>query len=151
MGTVSQRLTGRHPKSRCLKPHGSVNWIAWLFEGSKDPGPAFQSIGNHPMVDNTDASLPKHRKEILNPEFTGGALTGSVSLVLPLHSKRFSVPTTIGDEWVAFYEHLWNNVVRALRQSEQIVVIGYSMPEADKQARGAILHHANKNAPIQIY
>lgn len=135
-------LDERDSKVSVLKPHGSVNWIGC------DSG---QMTGNmlrdRPLVDNRVGYLPGHNQEILEP---GEYVTGPTGLILPMHSKRFSVTTNVSEEWVAFYDHLWTRVAETLARSDEIVVIGYSMPKADNRACGAILHHANKKALIRV-
>jgi hypothetical protein len=39
------------------------------------------------------------------------------------------VKTSLGNEWVPFYESLWSQATESLERSDRIVIIGYSMPE----------------------
>jgi hypothetical protein len=82
---------------------------------------------------------------------SGGGLvdsTGSTTLILPPHEKRYSVTTSEGEEWGEFYDSLFEKALAALGQADRIVLIGYSMPVADRRARSILLWHMNKSAEI---
>jgi hypothetical protein len=134
-----------------LKPHGSINWIGLLFGGSLKAGQSQNSLGPRPFIDNTDLALGSYPHEVLNKDFPGGGATdGAVTLILPTHEKRFSVKTSSGDEWGPFYESLWSRAADSLQTSDRIVIIGYSLPKADRMARAVLLWSANRRAEVLI-
>jgi hypothetical protein len=138
---------------RVLKPHGSVNWTGLVFGGQTHGYSAVQnSLGHHPFVDNVEGLLPKYPNDrILYDPFPGGGVTGAtVSLVLPSREKRFAVKTSLGNEWGDFYQTLWVQSAVSLKSADRIVIIGYSLPHADKRARSVILWEANKRAPVLL-
>lgn len=133
-----------------MKPHGSINWIGELFGGRSHVVNPRNSLGPRPFVDNADSVLTGYPSQVLGT-FRGGAVVdGSTTLVLPTHEKVFSVTTSFGDEWRAFYESLWFQAEESLLQSDRIVVIGYSMPEADRRSRAVLLWSTNKRAEVII-
>lgn len=136
-----------------LKPHGSINWNAAPFNrgsGKYTPG---NEYGRQPYVDNVENLLPGYPKDILNKSFRPGAVTGSsVSLIPPSHVKKFCIRGWDGDEdnWVHFYETIWSQAEEALRTSERIVLIGYSMPDADTCANEVLLTPENQGAEVVL-
>jgi len=54
---------------------------------------------------------------------------------MPTRSKQFFEATSFGREWEPFWRELWGQVEGVLATSEELVMIGYSMPEADGAAR----------------
>jgi hypothetical protein len=136
-----------------LKPHGSINWIGRLFEGVRAGyfGVLHSSLGPRPFVDNRDSVLPGYPSSVLDREFeNGGETDPSVTLVLPTYEKRFSVTTSVDDEWTGFYESLWSQAAESLQRSDSIVIVGYSMPAADRRSRALLLWSANKRADVTI-
>ena len=135
-----------------LKLHGSINWIAVLFGGVTEGYGAFRnSLGQRPFVDNVESVFPAYPPRILDTSFPGGGVSGGgTSLVLPTYEKRYSVATSVGDEWGPFYESLWAEAADALERSDRIVVIGYSMPNADRRSRALLLWGRNKRADVLL-
>jgi len=135
-----------------LKLHGSINWIAVLFGGVTTGWGAFRnSLGQRPFVDNVDSVFPSYPARILDTSFPGGGVSGGgTSLVLPTYEKRYSVATSVGNEWGPFYQSLWVEAADAIQRSERIVMIGYSMPNADRRSRALLLWGTNKLAEILL-
>ena len=135
-----------------IKLHGSINWIGMIFGGATQGYSAFtNSLGERPFVDNVGSLLPAYAGRVLDTSFKGGGVTGgATTLVLPTYEKKFSVGTSVGEEWGPFYESLWSQATDALRQSHRIVIIGYSMPEADHRAQAILLWEANKRAEVYL-
>ncbi len=134
-----------------LKLHGSINWIGSLFGGARGghPGSFHNSLGQRPFVDNMDCAFPDYPKNVLDRNFPGGGiLEGWTTLVLPTYEKKFMVETSIGPEWTHFYESLWSQAAGFLKRSERIVIIGYSMPTADRDAGALLLSGTNKHAEL---
>jgi len=137
---------------KVLKLHGSINWIGLLFGGVTTGFSAFRnSLGERPFVDNVESLLPSYPGRVLDKSFQGGGVTnGATTLVLPTYEKKFSVETSVGEEWGPFFESLWSQAAEALQQAERIVVIGYSMPDADHRTRALLLWGANKRADVVL-
>ena len=136
-----------------LKLHGSVNWLGQLF-GGKEHGDYFcatNSIGIRPVLDPLDQEyLGYPACPPIDPEFKGGSYDNGIAVILPTLEKRFEVPTSYGAEWRPFWDHIWSRAGFALGQAEKVVVIGYSLREADLRARELILGSANKDADVVV-
>jgi hypothetical protein len=136
---------------RVLKLHGSINWIGRLSGRPEGFSQVSNSLGPHPFVDNSDSVLPAYESQVLDKKFPGGGVTsGSTALVLPTYEKRYSVATSLGDEWGPFYESLWSQAAESLQHSDRIVIIGYSMPDADHRSRALLLWGSNKRAEVLL-
>jgi hypothetical protein len=108
-------------------------------------------LGQRPFVDNIDSVLPSYPNRVLDRAFPlGGVVQGWTTLVLPTYEKQFSVTTSLEEEWSSFYESLWTQAEASLARSDQIVVIGYSMPEADHRSRALLLWNSNKRAGVSL-
>ncbi len=137
---------------KVLKLHGSINWIGVLFGGATEGTSVFSdSLGPRPFVDNVDSVLPGYPDCVLDKTFPCGGVTGgSTTLVLPTYEKKYSVTTSVGVEWIRFYESLWSQAAESLQQSDRVVIIGYSMPEADHRSRALLLWCNNKRAEVLL-
>lgn len=151
---------------KVLKLHGSINWIGSIFDGRTRGTSGCDlphSLGRHPFVDNLlavsvgreepvpDSFFRAYPSRVLDKKFPGGAVAnGAPTLVLPTYEKKFSVKTSGGNEWLPFYEKLWSKAAECLEQSDRIVIIGYSMPEADHRSRAVLLWGSNKRAEVSL-
>ena len=134
-----------------LKPHGSINWIALLFGGATGgPRHVSNSLGERPFVDNVDSVFPDYPSRVLDKTFSGGGVAPLATLILPTYEKEFSVRTSLGTEWIPFYESLWSQAAESLERSDRIVIIGYSMPDADYRSRALLLWNTNKRAEVFV-
>jgi hypothetical protein len=139
-----------------LKPHGSINWIGRLFEGATHGSRNVPNIyGKRPFVDNKDSVIFGYPSDVLDKTFgrggvAGGSDPGFVTLILPTYEKRFSVATPIGNEWIKFYEEIWSKAAQSLERSDRIIIIGYSMPDADCHSRAVLLWNTNKRAEVFV-
>src|ERR1017187_8322846 len=136
-----------------LKLHGSINWVGSLFGGARGGhfGQFSSSLGPRPFVDNVDLAFPDYPKGILDKGFRGGGVfDGAPTLVLPPYEKQFLVQTSVGKEWIPFYRSLWSQAGEFLEKSERVVIIGYSMPAADREAAALILSKASKCADVFV-
>ena len=132
-----------------LKPHGSINWIAGLFGGATGGLRSISnSLGERPFVNNVDSLFPDYPSRVLDKTFPGGGVAESATLILPTYEKEFSVTTSLGNEWIPFYESLWSQAAESLEGSARIVIIGYSMPDADFRSRALLLWNANRRAEV---
>ncbi len=136
--------------TRILKLHGSINWLASIFEGmTSGPMAVGQnlSIGQHPVIHKADLEFLGYT------DFSGHTYPGGgafPSLILPSSNKEFFYRTSFGIEWKPFFDHLWAQAGDALRHAERVVVCGYSMLPVDERARNMILNSPNKKTKIEI-
>jgi hypothetical protein len=144
------------PKSgtTLLKLHGSTNWMDSLFAGAR-PGKSSQgfgwdSRGLRPVV------LPREfeflgYEGVTDPKFSGGGVDRSGSMILPSRNKRFYVSTSINPrEREAFWSALWGQAEIALRNTGEVVIIGYSLRVADAEARRLLLRAINRGSLLTI-
>jgi hypothetical protein len=131
---------------KILKLHGSANWWGPLFGGMT----GFFQVGNSVfperpvLMDPTDFSFLQF-SGMRDPESLRIGRGGAVpAIVMPTRRKQFFEPTTFGYEWEPFWRELWRQAEEALATSEELVMIGYSMPEADEAARALLLDQLAK-------
>jgi hypothetical protein len=140
-------------KVKVLKLHGSTNWWGPIFDGLRgffQAGPT--SLPCRPVV------LFAHDFEFLgyppgarDPQYQGDSRPAvQTALIIPTRHKRFYLQTSFGREWEEFWKDLWNQAADALMASEEIVIIGYSMPIADEDARRLLFEKSNKNSRITV-
>jgi hypothetical protein len=111
---------------KVLKVHGSINWVALLFGGSR---PAF-----------TDDTLTALGYEgLVDPWFPRGGSTAIPPLILPLSRKKFYFDTNLGKVWEPFWNRLWRAARMAVRASNHIVICGYGMYPIDRRGCNLLL------------
>jgi hypothetical protein len=96
-----------------LKLHGGINW--WYDNGQI-------------------TYLPFARGGLLNPkwaEYERGEATGQPVILEPSYYKY-------ADQMYDLLRGQWDHFVHALLEADAVVVIGYSLPEADSEARRAL-------------
>jgi len=141
---LGHRVTPASPV-RVLKLHGSTNWIDILFQRARGGkvGPD-DALGARPLILPQEFQFFGYPKGIRDPAFTGGGSSRSGSMILPARIKTF------GDR-KGFWDCLWSLAAGALQNADEIVIIGYSLPSADKRARDLVFDKGNKRAaPISI-
>lgn len=133
-----------------LKLHGSINWMISLFGGAIS-GPTFAgpqgALGGSPVIHLADANYLGY------PEFAGRTYTGGgtmLSLILPGRTKQFFFDTSLGPEFKPFWDSLWSHAAKALENSTELIICGYSMPPADKRARELLLRSPHKEMRVTI-
>lgn len=133
-----------------LKPHGSVNWLASIFNGKTsgmaqiDPD---LTLGQHPVIHKADLGFLGYTDFSGHIHLGGGAV---VSLILPGRAKEFYYRTSVGIEWKPFFDSLWSQAEKALKQADKLVICGYSMLSVDKRACDMILKKPSKNTEVEI-
>jgi hypothetical protein len=133
-----------------LKLHGSVNWLTSLFGGATT-GPiavgSNLSMGQHPVIHKADAAYLGY------PDFVGHLYPGGGAtpcLIMPGRTKEFFYDTSFGREFTEFWDQLWLQASEALKRSDRIVLIGYSLLRVDERACDLILRTPHKNTPVMI-
>jgi hypothetical protein len=144
------------PKSTTtlLKLHGSTNWMDSLFGGMRagtfSQGFGVDSMGLQPVVLPGEFRFLGY-EGVTDPEFKGGGVTRSGSMVLMSRNKRFYVSTSINPrERESFWSALWGQADTALRSAGEVTIIGYSLPEADAEARRLLLETTNRDSSLTI-
>ncbi len=144
------------PSSRVkvLKLHGSTNWWGTIFGGRTgffQGGP--NSLPDRPVIlYPLDFEFLGYSKELCDPLCHGIHRAAALpALITPTRNKRFYVETSGGREWEGFWGGLWAQAGYALRSSGRIVIIGYSMPSADQDARKLLLEKPTKDAGIELF
>jgi len=111
-----------------------------------------ESLGYRPVVLKPETKFLGY-EELTDPEIRSErvvAIRSSASMILPGRDKRFSVETSVGIEREDFWNHLWARAADGLRRATEIVVIGYSLPVADRDARCLMLKTGDRRAPVRV-
>jgi hypothetical protein len=72
------------------------------------------------------------------------------AMIMPALPKEFYFATTYGQEWKPFWDDLWKHARCAIEQTNDLVIIGYSLPVADGRARDLLLGTTNKSVRLTI-
>jgi hypothetical protein len=137
-----------------LKLHGSTNWWGTIFNGMRgffQGGP--NAFPYRPVIlFPNDFEFLGYPRELLDPlspprNSTPAALP---ALIMLTHHKRFYTQTSGGREWEQFWDSLWTKASQVLGTANRIVIIGYSMPFADEEARKLLLEKSDKSAKITL-
>lgn len=135
-----------------LKLHGSMNWLISIFGGAR--GGAFQvsswplaALGDHPVIHRADLEYLGYTQFSGHTYQSGGAFP---CLILPGRKKQFFYGTSFGREFGEFWELLWSQAADAVKQSEKIVLCGYSLLPVDKRACELLLQEPRKETHVSI-
>ena len=140
---------------KLLKLHGSTNWIDSLFGGvrggsSFSAGFGFDSRGSRPVIMPQEFDFLEYQR-IRDPQFNGGGVDRAGSMILPSRNKRFHVATSINPrEREHFWASLWGQAAKALQEADEIAIIGYSLPEADTEARKLVFESSNRDSLLTL-
>lgn len=142
------------PPSRVsvLKLHGSANWLESAFGGNNgffQSGP--NAFGSRPVIPKWVLEFFGYPSEIRDPEAPHRILAAVPAMIMPTFNKRFYEQTSGGRELESFWEDLWEQAKHALRSSEEIVIVGYSMPAADERARNLLLSAPDAHVRVGIF
>lgn len=134
-----------------LKLHGSMNWLIPIFGGAGGPtqvgGWPPSALGEIPAIHRADLQYLGYT------DFTGNIYTGGgvlECLILPGRAKEFFFDTSFGREFSGFWKLLWSQAASALKNSEKIVLCGYSLLPVDKDAREMLLRTPKEETQITI-
>ena len=131
-------------KTKILKLHGSTNWLGILFDGNMGFCAASNVFGPSPcLFGERDFTYLGYSGDVRDPLCKGlSRAGGDPALILPTLHKNFFHQTTFGREWEFFWNCIWEQAQQSLHSAEKIVMIGYSMPEADERARELLLENS---------
>jgi hypothetical protein len=148
-GFEIERLALEHSVCMLLKLHGSTNWRGELFGGMEGFGQwNGPSLGERPVVDR--AELEYLGYDGMSDERCHNGRVRIESLIMPTANKRFYKQTSLGLEWLEFWDSLWRQAEYALRMSDEIYIVGYSLPEYDTRARGLLVKGIQADARINV-
>ena len=122
-----------------LKLHGSMNWL-WR-------GPY---LGQKPLIHQADL---EHLGYSDFTKFTdylhdgGGVIP---CLILPDREKKFFYRTSLGIQCREFWDQLWEQARDAVKRSERIVLLGYSLLPVDARACALLLNEPEKDTDITV-
>ena len=138
---------------KVLKLHGSTNWRALLFGGITTGYFAAlgNSLGDRPVLPFRPDLEYLGYNDFVDP--LCARLENVVSLpamIMPALPKTFHFATTYGKEWKKFWDALWWRAEQAIKNADELAVIGYSLPVADERARAMLLRSANKAVRLSI-
>jgi len=131
-----------------LKLHGSINWFAALFNGSR--AAVFNldnALGSRPVFVEPDTRfLGYEEADPRTPKKFGFVQP----LILPTERKKFYFETSLGPQWKDFWDVLWNQGAEYLHRSEKVVLCGYSMVAIDERAHRLLLEAISPLALIEV-
>jgi len=138
-------------KVKVLKLHGSINWYGLIFGGSKGFGSSPSVYGDRPAVVIQDDLHYLGYDCLKDPKSAHlSCMSANSALILPVANKRFYYETAFGKEWERFFNHLWQQAETALKETQEIVIVGYSLPRFDKRARCLLLCSSNLTAAVAV-
>jgi hypothetical protein len=136
---------------KLFKLHGSTHWLGELFEGRRGFGqvnPLAGSLGERPIIEPAAFEFLGYGNAS-DPQGDNGH--GRIpSLIMPTANKKFFVETTDFREWESFWDDLWSQAGEALRASDEVYLIGYSIPEYDARARELLAKRIRTGVAIRI-
>lgn len=133
---------------KLLKLHGSINWFAALFNGSR--GGVFNpdnALGSRPVFVEPDTRFLGY--EEADPK-TPKSFAFTQPLILPTERKKFYFETNLGPQWKEFWDVIWNQGAADLYRSERVVLCGYSMVAIDERAHRLLLEAISPSALIEV-
>ena len=144
--------TAKRSPCPLLKLHGSTNWIAQLFGGLHGTTFAISlnqpSLGYRPVIPTPELEFLE--SDCTDPQFVMG--TGYVSsLIMPAARKKFYMDTSFNPrEWEDFWDFLWSQAKESIAVSDEVHVIGYSLPDYDGRARNLLLGAARPGCKVRL-
>jgi hypothetical protein len=135
----------RNSLVQVIKLHGSTNWMP-LIDGHLGGGTynVEDPHGDRPMIPDSELQWLGFG-DLKDPLLSQGKqlLGGSPghTLLLPTLAKNFP-----GRMWSS----LWEQAKQILSRSSRVVVIGYSLPEADEKAHSLILGQCHRDAKVVL-
>jgi hypothetical protein len=133
------------PSCKLLKLHGSSNWIAQLFGGLQGVGtisPDEPPLGSRPVI--PDPEMIYLGTDLVDRGFRNGAHF-KPSFIMPAANKIFGP-----HEWEDFWDSLWLQAGQAIAASDEVHIIGYSLPEYDNRARDLLLRKMSRETEVSI-
>jgi hypothetical protein len=145
-------VTSGDSPCKLFKLHGSTNWRGEPFQGN---------LGGFSQLNLGEMSLSQ-RPVIATPEVeylgysnasdprSHNARVSIECLIMPTAKKKFFTQTSFGREWEGFWDSLWSQAGEALEISNEVHLIGYSIPEYDTRARELFATRIRKGVPTRV-
>jgi hypothetical protein len=135
-----------------LKLHGSTNWRAIPYGGASGHFGGYHSVwGNRPVLPFRPDQEYIGCRDFVDPLSASHEVVYDVpALIMPALPKRFYFETHRGKEWKSFWDKLWELARKAVATTDELVIIGYSMPSTDERARELLLEATSKAARLTI-
>jgi len=121
-------LKNNHPSVRLLKLHGSIGWGLCHGCATAKDGNAVATVFEKPYIPRSRTRCPHCETRMLEP-----------GLVPPINAKAGEIPPK---------EALWELARYEIRRATEILVMGYSLPSTDYEAR-SLLSEAKSNSSAQ--
>ena len=118
-----------------LKLHGSLNWVYPVRSGS-DPKNALRHTQRNPICVN-DQSIYNQLTRTVRRSSRRRTQDLIPILVPPVYEKSTQVAGLLSS--------VWDNARAALLQTEELVIFGYSFPDADFAAKAMLRHSLHQN------
>jgi hypothetical protein len=139
------------PSCRLLKLHGSTNWIAQVLGGLQGAGAVNLDeplLGKRPVIPTPE--MIHLGTDLVDQRFRMG--TGfTPSLIMPAANKKFFTETSFDPrEWEDFWDSLWHQAKEAISSSDEVHIIGYSLPEYDNRAKDLLLGTMRRETDVSI-
>ncbi len=136
-----------------LKLHGRTNWFALMFRGMTTGhfAAGTNTLGDRPVLLARQDHEYLGYRDFEDPLCRGLSEAAALpALILPALPKVFHFETIFGTEWQLFWDTLWARAAQAISTTDELVIIGYSMPAIDKRARELLLGSANKTVRLTV-
>ncbi len=149
-GFATDQPTANLP-CKLLKLHGSTNWIAQVLGGLQGAGafnPDEPLLGWRPVIPTPE--MIYLGTDLVDRRFRMG--TGfAPMLIMPVANKKFFIPTSSSPrELEDFWDSLWRQANAAIAASEEVHIIGYSLPKYDSRARDLLLLTMRRETEVSI-
>jgi hypothetical protein len=149
-GFATDQPTASQP-CKLLKLHGSTNWIAQVLGGLQGAGavpPDEPLLGWRPVIPTPE--MIYLGTDLVDRRFRTG--TGfAPMLIMPAANKKFFIPTSFdARELEGFWNTLWFQAREAIAASDEVHIIGYSLPEYGNRARDLLLRTMRRETEVSI-
>jgi hypothetical protein len=127
---------------KILKLHGSVGWLAGMFNGAMSGPFAVASsgvFGHRPILSDADLSALGYENHV-DPLFPRNGTAAIHPMVMPTSRKEFYFASSLGVEWQPFWNSLWTDAEQALRRSDKIAIYGYGLFPVDERGCNLLLN-----------
>jgi hypothetical protein len=130
---------------KIFKLHGSTNWLASLFGGNLGSFvPNGHPFGSRPVFSDNEIGYLGYQ-ERTDSAFPRGGTAAVSPMILPTQSKEF-----LFEKWKTFWDSLWLEAATALRNSDKVIICGYSLLPVDESTCQLILREIPHSTEIVV-
>lgn len=123
----TRSMLSRESPIKVLKAHGSINWVTT---------PTIDSVALEFVDAIFGLPISNTYTYSMNEEFPDWPYTQRVFLA-PTYMKDYSTDPILGENW--------DRIISALKDADQVTVIGYSLPPEDAISRNLLAHALRQN------